>query len=128
MLMGRTPWVLALLVVLLGALDFHPAAESHDDLGDSTDGETFAQTAKLPNVPAHCEQLKAGQRPVRPIRLPKLRRGGAHLPVAAPLLAPSVTGFGGLISPPLLRECCAAPRDARGPPAACLSVPFAAPT
>lgn len=118
MLMRRAPWVLALLVVLLGALDFHPAAEPHDDLGDSTDEETFAPPAKHPNVSAHFEQLKAAKRPACPIRLRKLRKDGAHLPVAAHLLAPSVTGFGGLISTPLLRECCAAPRDARGPPAA----------
>ena len=117
MLMRRAPWGLALLVVLLGALDFHPAVESHDDPGDSTDEETFAQPAKPSNVPAHCEQLKAGKRPVCPIRLRKLRKGDAHLPVAARLHAPSVTGSGGRISAPLPRECCAAPREARGPPA-----------
>jgi hypothetical protein len=116
--MRRTLWVLALLVVLLGALDFRPAVESHDGLGDSTDEETFAQPAKHPNVSAHFEQLKAGKRPVCLIRLRKLRKGGAHLPVAAHLLAPSVTGAGGLISAPPLHECCAAPSGARGPPAA----------
>ena len=118
MLMRRTSWVLALMVVLLGALDLHPAVELHDDPGDSTDEETFAQPAEPPNVPAHFEQLKADKRPVCPIRLRKLRKDGAQLPVAARLHAPSVTGFGGLISTPLLRECCAAPRGARGPPAA----------
>jgi hypothetical protein len=45
-----------------------------------------------------------------------LRTGGAHLPVAAHLHAPSLAGFRGLISTPLLRERCAAPRGARGPP------------
>ncbi len=118
MLMRRTLWVLALLVVLLGALDFHPAVESHDDPGDSTDEETFAQPAKPPNASAHFEQFKAGKRPVCPIRLRKLRKDGAHLPVAARLHTLSVTGFGGLISTPLPHECCAALRDARGPPAA----------
>ncbi|HSS48862.1 MAG TPA: hypothetical protein VLX28_07945 [Thermoanaerobaculia bacterium] len=117
MLTRRTPWVLALTVVLLlGALDFHPAGDLHDVLGGSTDDGAYSKSAKHPNAPAHFEQFEAGQRPVCPICLHQLRTGGVHLPMAAHLHAPSLTGFRGLISTPLLRERCAAPRGARGPP------------
>lgn len=122
MLMRRTPWVFALTVfLLLGAIDFHPAGELHEalgGLGGSTDDGNYSKSAKHPNAPAHFEQFEAGQRPVCPICLHQLRTGGAHLPVAAHLHAPSLAGFRGLISTPLLRERCAAPRGARGPPSA----------
>jgi hypothetical protein len=117
MLTRRTPWVLALTVaLLLSAIDLHPAGELHDVLGGAADAGSFSQSAKHPNAPAHFEQFEAGQRPVCPICLHQLRTGGAHLPVAAHLHAPSLAGFHGLISTPLLREHCAAPRGARGPP------------
>ena len=118
MLTRRTPWVLALtIVVLLGALDLHPAGELHDVLGAAGDG-SFSQSAKHPNAPIHFEQYEAGQRPVCPICLHQLRTGGAHLAMAAHLQAPSLAGFRGLVSPSLLRERCASPRGARGPPSA----------
>lgn len=117
MLTRRIPWVLALTVVLLGAVDFRPAVEPRDDPGDATDEEAFAQPAKPPNVSAHFE-LKADKRPACLLRLRKLRKDDAHLPGAAHLHAPFVTGFGGLLSSLLPRECGAAPRSARGPPAA----------
>lgn len=114
----RTPWVLLLaVVVLFGALDLHRAGETHELLGGSGDG-AFSRSAKHPNAPAHFEQFEAGQRPVCPICLHQLRTGGAHLPVAAHLQAPSLAGFQGLCSTLLLRERCAAPRGARGPPSA----------
>jgi hypothetical protein len=118
MLTRRTPWVLALTVVLLlGALDFHPVGEQHDVLGAAGEG-SYSQSAKHPNAPVHFEQFEAGQRPVCPFCLHQLRTGGAHLPMAAHLQAPSLAGIRGLISTPLLRERCAAPRGARGPPIA----------
>ncbi len=119
MLRRRAPWVLALTVVLLlSALDRHPAGELHDVLDAAADEGTYSLSAKHPNAPAHFEQFEAGQRPVCPLCLHHLRTGGAHLPVAAHLHAPSLAGFRGLISTPLLRERCAAPRGARGPPSA----------
>jgi len=118
MLTRRTPWVLALTVVLLlSAIDLHPAGELHDVLG-ATGNESYSQSAKHPNAPTHFEQYEAGQRPVCPICLHQLRTGGAHLAAAAQLLAPSLAGFCGLVSTPFLRERCAAPRGARGPPSA----------
>jgi hypothetical protein len=118
MLTRRTPWLLALAVVLLlSALDFHPAGELHDVLDAAGEG-IYSQTARHPNAPAHFEQFEAGQRPVCPFCLHQLRTGGAHFQLAARLHAPSLAGFGGLVSNPLLRERCAAPRGARDPPSA----------
>jgi len=118
MLTRRTPWVLALTVVLLlSALDLHPAGELNDDL-DAAGDRSFSQSAKHPNAPAHFEQFEAGQRPLCPFCLHQLRTGGVHFPLAAHLFAPSLAGFRGLVSTPLLRERCAAPRGARGPPSA----------
>jgi hypothetical protein len=118
MLTRRTLWVLALtVVVLLGALDLHPAGELHDVLDAAGDG-SFSRSAKHPNAPAHFEQYEAGQRPVCPFCLHQLRTGGAHPAMAARLQAPALAGFRGLILTPLLRERCAAPRGARGPPSA----------
>jgi hypothetical protein len=111
----RTLWVLVLAaVVLVGALDLHPAGESHDVLGAA--GENYSPSAKHPNAPPHFEQLELAQRPFCPFCLHQLRIGGARLPISALLATPSLAGFRGLVSTPLLREHCAAPRGARGPP------------
>jgi hypothetical protein len=118
MLTRRIPWVLALTaVLLLSALDLHPAGELHDVLGAAGEG-SYSQSAKHPNAPTHFEQYEAGQRPICPICLHQLRTGGTHFPVAAKLYSPSLAGFSGLVSTPHLRERCAAPRGARGPPSA----------
>ena len=119
MAMLKRPWVLALTVVLLlSALDRHPAGELHDVLDAAADEGSYSQSAKHPNAPAHFEPFEAGKRPVCPICLHQLRTGGAHLPAAAHLHVPSLAGFRGLLSTPLLRERCAAPRGAHGPPSA----------
>ena len=116
MLMRRAPWALVLaIVLLLGALDLHPAGESNDVL-DAGRGGDYSQSAKHPNAPIHFEQAQTAQRPVCPICLHQLRTGGAHLAVAASLAGPSLAGFRPPVVAPLLREHCAAPRGARGPP------------
>ncbi|HSS78480.1 MAG TPA: hypothetical protein VLV54_17270 [Thermoanaerobaculia bacterium] len=118
MLTRRTPWVLVLAaVVLLGALDLHLAGESHELLGAGGD-ETYSRSAKHPNAPAHFEQFEAGQRPSCPFCLHQLRTSGAHLQMVSRLATPTLAGFGGLVADPLVRERFAAPRPARGPPAA----------
>jgi hypothetical protein len=116
----RTPWVLGLAaVVLLGALDLHLAGESHELLGAAAGwDEIYSRSAKHPNAPAHFEQFEAGQRPSCPFCLHQLRTSGAHHRMVSRLATPTLAGFGGLVSAPLLRERCAAPRPARGPPAA----------
>ena len=120
MLTRRTPWVLGLAaVVLFGALDLHLAGESHELLGAGAGGdEIYSQSAKHPNAPAHFEQFEAGQRPSCPVCLHQLRTSGAHLQRVSRLATPTLAGFGGLVADPLLRERFAAPRPARGPPAA----------
>ncbi|MBW8875626.1 MAG: hypothetical protein JF614_11745 [Acidobacteria bacterium] len=116
MLTRRTPWVFVLaVVVLVGALDLHPAGEWHNLLDTAEDGH-YSHCAQGPNAPRHLEQFQAGQRPLCPYCLHQLRTGGAHLAAVALLATPSMAGFRGLVSTPLLRERCAAPRGARGPP------------
>ena len=117
MLMRRAPWAFVLTVVLLlGGFDLHPAGESHDALGPGA-GD-YSQSAKHPNAPAHFEQDQVAQRPVCPVCLHQLRTGGVHLAVAASLAGPSLAGFRRPVVTLLLREHCAAPRGARGPPSA----------
>jgi hypothetical protein len=116
MLMRRAPWALVLaIVLLLGALDLHPAGESHDVL-DAGRGGDYSPSAKHPNAPIHFEQAQPAQRPVCPVCLHHLRTGGAHFAVALSLASPSLAGFRLPVTDLLLREHCAAPRGARGPP------------
>ncbi|HEX4965667.1 MAG TPA: hypothetical protein VF173_32955 [Thermoanaerobaculia bacterium] len=116
MFLRRIPWAAILAaVVLLGALDLHPAGEWHDPLESGAQG-LFSKCAQHPDAPRHIEQFEAGQRPDCPYCLHHLRTGGAHLPIAAVLGPPSLAGFRGLISSPLLRENGALPLSARGPP------------
>ena len=116
--MWRAPWAFILGVILLsGSLALHPARESYDVPGASGVGD-WSQSAEHPNATAHFEQDQTARRRAFPICLHKLRTGGACLTAMASLAAPSLAGFHRPVVTLLLVEHHAAPRGARGPPAA----------
>jgi hypothetical protein len=114
----RAPWILLLVAaVFFGTLELHPVGEAlHESLLAA--GDPYSLTARHPGLPAHFEPSQQAQRPVCPVCLHQLRTNGAHLLPAALVTTPVSTGFYRPISTTLLRERCAAPRGARGPPLA----------
>jgi len=120
MIARRARWALLLAaVVFLGTLDFHPAGEPlHESLFSAGAGEGYSASARHPGQPAHFEASQEAQRPVCPVCLHQMRTGGVRLILAAHVTAPVLAGFCAPLPTPLARERCAAPRGARGPPAA----------
>lgn len=85
----RPAWVALLgLVLLLGALDFHPAGESHS-LVRSAGASEYSPEAAHPGQPIHLEAGKVVAHPHCPICLQRLQLGGLHLAAAAELAPPA---------------------------------------
>jgi hypothetical protein len=87
---ARTAWAALLAaLVLLGGLEFHPAAESHEPLGPAgPHQEVYFPGASHPARPPHAETSREAQRPLCAICLSRLQGSGAPLAQAARLSAP----------------------------------------
>jgi hypothetical protein len=88
---ARTAWAALLTaLVLLGGLEFHPAAESHALLGGlaGPHQEVYFPGASHPARPPHAETSREAQRPFCAVCLSRLQGSGAPLAQAARLSAP----------------------------------------
>ena len=75
----RTPWsVLLIAVLLLGALDWHPAGDLHDASAPSG-SEIYFPGAEHPTHPAHFEQADPAHREVCPVCALRAQTSGTHL-------------------------------------------------
>jgi hypothetical protein len=85
----RPLWVALMgLVLLLGALDFHPAGERHSLLElPGTSG--YSPEAVHSEQPIHLESGKVVEPPHCPICLQRLQLGGLHLAATAELAPPA---------------------------------------
>jgi hypothetical protein len=112
----RASWAaLFATVLLLGAIDWHPAGEPPHALAPHT-GVIYFPSASHPGQPTHLEAAKAAERPVCPACLHQLRTGGAHLRPAAALPPPDPRAAAApdrSLPRALDRR---RPRGARGPP------------
>ncbi|HEY0515067.1 MAG TPA: hypothetical protein VGH73_24440 [Thermoanaerobaculia bacterium] len=116
--LNRTFGAFLLTVALLaGAVDLHPAGESHSALSACRKGH-YSRSATHPSSPAHFEAWEEGVWEACPVCLHKLRTGGAHLPLSTLLASPAAARFRELVPVPLALKRFAAPRGARGPPSA----------
>jgi hypothetical protein len=87
----RTAWAALLAaLVLLGGLEFHPAAESRELLGGfgGPRQEIYFPGASHPARPPHAETSPEAQRPFCAVCLSRLQGSGAPLAQAARLSAP----------------------------------------
>lgn len=113
----RTPWsVLLIAVLLLGALDWHPAGDVH---GDPAAGgsQVYFPGAEHPHQPVHFEQADPAHRPVCPVCVHRVQASGAHLRPSAAMAPPLPGGWEGVeLSRPLL-SLALRPGGARAPPA-----------
>ncbi len=102
-------------VLLLGAVDWHPAGEPSHGL-TSRAGEIYSPSASHPGQPAHLEAATSAERPACPACLHKLQTGGAHLRPVAALVppAPEAAASPDLAPPQTLGRL--RPSGARGPP------------
>ncbi len=116
MWLKRTPWAALLIsVLLLGALDWHPAGDLHDATA-SGPGEIYFPGAEHPDQPAHFEQADPAYHPHCQACIYRMQTSGAHLrPTAA--LAPLVPQTREAVEPAPLRPSIALrSRGARAPP------------
>jgi hypothetical protein len=108
------------VVVLLGGLEFHPAAESQEPLGGLAGGhdDTYFQGASHPVQPPHAETATATQRPFCALCLNRLDGRGVRLEQAARLLSPPSAHAlpAAVATSPLARS--QRPDGARAPPLA----------
>lgn len=83
----RAPWAgLLAVLLLLGAVDLHPAGEEHGLV--PLDGDKlYVSEATHPDQPLHLEQASAAERPHCPACLHPVQTRAFHLP-AVSLLAP----------------------------------------
>lgn len=115
---GRSVWPALLgLLLLLGALDFHPMGESHallDPLGDAE----YSSQAVHPEQPLHIEPGEGTHRPHCPVCLQRHQLGGLHLQTASGLALPAARPLAGTRSSALTVRGSHRPFGARAPPAA----------
>lgn len=112
----RSFWAGALAaVLLLGAVDWHPAGEPPDSLALRA-GEVYSPAAKHPHQPAHFEAADLALRPVCPVCLHHLQTSGAHLRVAVGLSLPAPAAVSMPDTGPLPSSGSRRQDAARGPP------------
>ncbi len=115
---GRRPslWgVLLGLLLLLGALDFHPAGELHSLLEPLGPSE-YSPEAAHPGQPIHLEPGAVVSQPHCPVCLHRLQLGGIHLAAAAELLPPATRDRLSATSDPGCARGTFSPSGARAPP------------
>jgi hypothetical protein len=112
----RTSWsALLIAVLLLGALDWHPAGDLHDASAPGR-SEVYFPGAEHPTQPAHFEQADPAHRQACPVCALRAQTSGAHLrplAVMAPPL-PELQPAGDLTCP--LVSVALRSSGARGPP------------
>lgn len=86
----RTPWsVLLIAVLLLGALDWHPAGDVHGDSAQSG-AQVYFPGAEHPCQPVHFEQATpAHHRPACPVCVHRVQTAGAHLRPSVAMAPPA---------------------------------------
>lgn len=77
-------------LLLLGAVDWHPAGERPDSLVPAA-GEIYFPGATHPDQPVHLEAAHAAERPHCPVCLHHLQTSGAHLRVSVLVAPPAAT-------------------------------------
>lgn len=76
-------------ILLLGAIDWHPAGESpHSFLSGA--GEVYFPGAEHPDQPVHFDASHPAERPACPVCLHHRQTAGAHLLAAALLVPPDL--------------------------------------
>lgn len=86
---ARFPWAgLLAVLVLLGAVDLHPAGEEHGLVPFAGD-EAYVPEAAHPDQPLHLEQAGAAERPHCPACLHHLQTRVAHLSAIAAVVPPA---------------------------------------
>ena len=84
----RTPWsALLIAVLLLGALDWHPAGDLHNASAPSG-SEVYFPGAEHPSQPAHFEQADPSHRQVCPVCALRAQTSGMHLRPAVVMAPP----------------------------------------
>lgn len=111
-----SPWSALLgLLLLLGALDFHPAGEHHSLLEPLGSAE-YSPEAAHPRQPVHLEPGSVVSRPFCPVCLQRAQLGGLHLAAAAGLLPPAPRERLSVAADPVRARGVFSPAGARGPP------------
>jgi len=102
-------------ILLLGAVEWHPAGESHDVLVPRS-GEICIPEASHPGQPSHFDAALSAERPVCPACLHQLRTSGGHL-LRVAAIAPPTLAAAAPTEPALLPAGSSRNRnDARGLP------------
>jgi hypothetical protein len=102
-------------VLLLGAVEWHPAGEPPHALALSA-REIYFPSASHPSQPAHLEAATSAERPVCPACLHQLQTGGVHLRSVAALVPPAPEVAAAPLLSPLRPLDASRPSGARGPP------------
>jgi hypothetical protein len=90
MMRGRSFWAAVFAaILLLGAVDWHPAGESPHSLLSGA-GEVYFPGAEHPDQPVHFDAAQPAERPACPVCLHHLQTSGAHLLAAALLVPPAL--------------------------------------
>lgn len=114
----RPVWTALLgLLLLLGAMDFHPAGESHALLDVHGDAAWSSQ-AVHPEQPLHIETGEAAHRPHCPVCLQRHQLGGLDLQASTGLALPASRPLAATLSSALTARGSHRPFGARAPPAA----------
>ncbi len=112
----RSLWAgLFATVLLLGAIDWHPAGEPPHAFVPNA-GEIYFPSASHPGQSAHFEAATPAQRPACPVCLHNLQTGGAHLRPVAALIPPDPEAAATPNPASLPARGCHRASGARGPP------------
>ena len=102
-------------VLLLGAIDWHPAGESpHSPLPGA--GEVYFPGVEHPDQPVHFDATHPAERPSCPVCLHHLRTVDAHLLAATLLVPPDLESAAVLAADRINASGSSRSSGARGPP------------
>ena len=103
------------LLLLLGALDFHPTGELHSLL-EPRGASEYSPEAAHPGQPVHLEPGAVVEQPHCPVCLHRLQLGGLHLAAATGLVPPAAQDLLPAAGDPALVRGTFSPSGARAPP------------
>ncbi|HEX6904911.1 MAG TPA: hypothetical protein VF789_34705 [Thermoanaerobaculia bacterium] len=116
MWLRRTPWAVLLIpVLLLGAVDWHPAEDLHGATA-SGPGEVYFPGAAHPDQPVHFEQADPAHRPLCPVCVHRMQTSGAYLPLSVVLAPPVRQAREAVEAAPLRSSTALRSSGARAPP------------